>query len=86
MPDLKVFSQIPVFYRTLFSSKSVINDDFWVPMDNEAQSVKNAFQRHKNGFGGAVLITDKSRAAINENCKVLGIGVAVKVNGLLSRY
>jgi hypothetical protein len=30
-------------------------------------------------FGGGVLITDKSLAAINENCKVLGIGVAVKV-------
>ena len=27
-----------------------------------------------------VLIIDKSRAAINENCNVLGMGVAVKVN------
>src|SRR3970282_2431742 len=31
-------------------------------------------------LGGGVVITDKSLAAINENCKVLGIGVAVKVN------
>ena len=30
-------------------------------------------------FGGGVLITDKSRAAIKENCKVRGIGVAVRV-------
>lgn len=57
MPDPKVFSQIPVFYRTLFSSKSLINDDFWVSMDTEINKFKNAIQRHKNGFGGAVLIT-----------------------------
>jgi hypothetical protein len=31
-------------------------------------------------LGGGVVITDKSRAAISENCNVLGIGVAVKVN------
>jgi hypothetical protein len=31
-------------------------------------------------LGGGVVITDKSRAAISENCSVLGIGVAVKVN------
>jgi len=57
MPEQKVFSQIPVFYRTLFSSKSLINDDFWVPMEKETALMKSAIQRHKNGFGGAVLIT-----------------------------
>ena len=31
-------------------------------------------------FGGGVFITDKSLAAINENCSVLGIGVAVRVS------
>ena len=30
-------------------------------------------------FGGGVLITDKSLAPSNENCKVRGIGVADKV-------
>ena len=31
-------------------------------------------------FGGGVVITDKSRAAIKENCRVRGIGVAVSVS------
>jgi hypothetical protein len=31
-------------------------------------------------LGGGVVITDKSLAAISRNCKVLGIGVAVKVS------
>lgn len=57
MPKPKVFAQIPVFYRTLFNSKSLINDDFWVPMDEETAIIKTAIQRHKNGLGGAVLIT-----------------------------
>jgi len=57
MPEPKVFSQIPVFYRTLFSSKSLINDDLWVPMENETALIKSALQRHKSGLGGAVLIT-----------------------------
>lgn len=57
MPNPKVLYQIPVFYRTLFSSKSLINDDFWVSMNDETIKFKNAVQRHKNGFGGAVLIT-----------------------------
>ncbi len=57
MPDRKILSQIPVFYRTLFSSKSLINDDFWVAMDKEITEIKNAWSRHRNGYGGAVLIT-----------------------------
>jgi amino acid transporter len=57
MPNPKVFAQIPVFYRTLFNSKSLINDDFWVPMEEETAIIKTAIQRHKNGLGGAVLIT-----------------------------
>jgi len=57
MPEKKVLSQIPVFYRTLFSSRSLINDDFWVPMDKETTIIKNAIKRHKDGYGGAVMIT-----------------------------
>ncbi len=57
MPDKRTFLQIPVFYRNLFSSKSLINDDFWVPMEHETLLMKNAIKRHKEGIGGAILIT-----------------------------
>ena len=57
MPDKKILSQLPVFYRTLFSSKSLINDDFWISMEKEISEIKNAWHRHRNGYGGAVLIT-----------------------------
>ena len=57
MPNQKILAQIPVFYRTLFNSKSMINDDFWVSMETETNIIKSAVQRHKNGLGGAVLIT-----------------------------
>jgi hypothetical protein len=71
MPDQKVFPQIPVFYRTLFNSKSLINNDFWVPMEHETNLVKNAWQRHKNGLGGAVLITGvhgSGKTALSRYC------------------
>lgn len=57
MPDKKIMSQLPVFYQTLFSSKSLINDDFWISMEKEITEIKNAWHRHRNGYGGAVLIT-----------------------------
>ncbi|HPE76142.1 MAG TPA: hypothetical protein PLC80_08630, partial [Draconibacterium sp.] len=50
MPNQKVLSQIPVFYSTLFNSKSLINDDFWVSMKEETVMIKTAIQRHKNGL------------------------------------
>ena len=62
LPDKSLNSRIPVFYRTLFNSKSVIGDEFWVPRTAEVEALKNAFQRHKNGFGGAVLVTGEHGA------------------------
>ncbi len=57
MPEKKTLSQIPVFYRTLFTSKSLINESFWIPKEEETALIKSAFKRHKEGYGGAVLIT-----------------------------
>jgi len=57
MPNKNTLSQIPLFYRTLFSSKSLINDDFWIPMEEETSIIKTAIKRHKDGYGGAVMIT-----------------------------
>ncbi len=73
MPDNAVVSKIPVFYRTLFNSSALINEDFWVPMKQDTQSLKESIQRHKKGFGGAILIkgqhgsgkTALSRYALN---------------------
>jgi hypothetical protein len=56
-PDKRTLSQIPVFYRSLFSSKSLINKDFWVPMDKETEIIQSAVKRHNAGYGGAVVIT-----------------------------
>ncbi|MDD2346056.1 MAG: amino acid permease, partial [Bacteroidales bacterium] len=56
-PNPNMLSQIPVFYRTLFTSKSLINDDFWMPMEEDLKAIKKAIQWHKNGRGGAILIT-----------------------------
>lgn len=77
MPDKNILTQTPVFYRTLFNSSSMINEDFWVPMKEETQMIKDAIQRHKEGYGGAILIkgahgsgkTALSRYALNRYFK-----------------
>ena len=56
MPEKKILSQTPVFYRTLFNSSSTINDDFWIPMEEEMLMLKKAIKRHKEGLGGAIII------------------------------
>jgi len=56
MPEKSTFAQIPIFYLNLFKSKSFINDDFWVPREEESIKIKSARKRHKEGHGGAILI------------------------------
>ncbi|MBW6492571.1 MAG: amino acid permease [Lentimicrobium sp.] len=56
-PNKRILNQIPVFYRSLFSSKSMINKDLWVQMDEETEIIHKAVKRHNDGFGGAILIT-----------------------------
>ncbi|NJM15780.1 MAG: ATP-binding protein [Bacteroidales bacterium] len=55
-PDPKHYASVPVFYRSLMSSGSKINDEFWVTRYTETKLLKAALQRHKNGIGGAVVI------------------------------
>lgn len=56
-PNRKVMAKIPAFYRTLFSSKSLINEDFLVPMTDEMNIFQNAVKRHREGLGGALMVT-----------------------------
>lgn len=56
-PNRKTLSRIPAFYRTLFSSKSLINEDFLVPMNQEMTVFQNALKRHREGLGGAIMIS-----------------------------
>ena len=56
MPNDTVLAKAPIFYRTLFNSSSLINEDYWVPMLNETQLLKESIKRHKEGYGGAILI------------------------------
>nr|WP_321452950.1 amino acid permease [uncultured Carboxylicivirga sp.] len=57
LPDSKIYNSVPVFYRNLMSSGSKINDEFWVSRPNEMKTIKQALNRHRKGFGGAVFIT-----------------------------
>lgn len=57
LPEKKIQDHVPVYYRTLFSSRSKINDEFWIARHKEMEQIKWALQRHREGFGNAVAIT-----------------------------
>jgi hypothetical protein len=56
LPNQKAYDKVPAFYRKLMNSDANINDEFWVPRTIEIGQVKEGLQRHKRGFGGAILI------------------------------
>ncbi len=57
LPDTRVYSTVPVYYRNLMSSSSKITDEFWIPRTKEMETIKEALYRHKRGYGGAVIVT-----------------------------
>ncbi|MCW3788197.1 AAA family ATPase [Plebeiibacterium sediminum] len=57
VPDRKYYNSVPVFYRNLMSSSAKISDEFWIARDEEMKIIKDALNRHKKGYGGAVFVT-----------------------------
>ncbi len=55
-PKKSVFKKIPFYYRELFLSDHIIDNDFWVGRTNELEKADKTFQRYLAGFHGALLI------------------------------
>ena len=56
LPDRRIYQSVPVFYRSLMSSSSRINDEFWVARNTGMEAIKEALKRHNSGLGGAIVI------------------------------
>ncbi len=56
LPNQKAYDKVPAFYRKLMNSDANINEEFWVARDIEIGLINDGLQRHKRGFGGAILI------------------------------
>jgi len=51
------YEKLPAYYRGLFNTNSLINDDLWVERKKEQRLLMQAYERHMSGFGGAVFVT-----------------------------
>ena len=55
-PSPTVIKALPFYYHTLFSGKSDISDDFWIPRPQEMALADQAIERLRRGFAGGILL------------------------------
>lgn len=56
-PSEKVLSQVPFYYKQLFSAKQTFHREFWVTMNKEVKIADMAFEQYNRLHEGALLIT-----------------------------
>ncbi len=55
----KTVSELPFYYKHLFLDKDDFNNEFWRGRDKEIERAKNAYERFKDEFKGALLVMGK---------------------------
>ena len=55
-PSPTVIKALPFYYHTLFSGKSDISDDFWIPRPQEIGLAELAIERLRRGHAGGILL------------------------------
>ena len=55
-PSPTVIKALPFYYHTLFSGKSDISDDFWIPRPQEMALADQAIERLRRGYAGGILL------------------------------
>lgn len=59
-PNAQVMSQLPFYYKQLFSSNQILHKDFWVGRADEIASAQMAINRYHQGYKGALAIVGPS--------------------------
>lgn len=59
-PTEQVSKKLPFFYRQLFTSNQILHKDFWVGREKEIEQAKQAFERYKSGYKGALGVNGRS--------------------------
>ena len=60
-PNENVMSQLPFYYKQLFSSNNqILHKDFWVNRAEEIKSVQSSVNRYLSGYKGAIAVVGES--------------------------
>ncbi len=68
-PSPKVMNALPHYYRSLFSGRSNISDEFWVEMKSEETAFNKAIDRYEAGVKGAILVTGERNCGKTNLCQ-----------------
>lgn len=68
-PAPKVMNTLPHYYRSLFSGRSNISDEFWVEMKSEEAAFNKAIDRYEAGVKGAILVTGERNCGKTNLCQ-----------------
>jgi amino acid transporter len=68
-PSPSVMNSMPHYYKSLFSGRSNITDEFWVEMKREEAGFKKAIDRYNEGVKGAILVTGERNCGKTNLCQ-----------------
>jgi len=68
-PSPRVMNSMPHYYKSLFSGRSNITDEFWVEMKREEEAFNKAIYRYQNGINGAILVTGERNCGKTNLCQ-----------------
>ncbi len=68
-PSLKVMNSMPHYYKSLFSGRSNISEEFWVDMEREEEAFGKAIDRYRSGIPGGIIITGERNCGKTTMCQ-----------------
>jgi hypothetical protein len=72
-PSRDVLKALPQFYINLFSGRSSIGGDFWVPRQREEKAFEEAVRRYRSGSRGAILLLGERNSGKTALCRRVGV-------------
>lgn len=68
-PSVKVINNMPHYYKSLFSGRSNISEEFWVEMKREQSAFSKAIERYRTGIKGGIIITGERNCGKTTMCQ-----------------
>jgi AAA+ ATPase superfamily predicted ATPase len=72
-PTPEVLKSLPQFYINLFSGRSSVGGDFWVPRQREERAFEEAVRRYRDGSHGAILVIGDRNSGKTSLCRRFGL-------------
>jgi amino acid transporter len=81
-PAPAVLNRLPEYYRRMFLGKQPVGSDFWIKQPDEMHAAEKYFDRLKQGFRGALLVTGPPESGKSALCHTIArrFGESAKIH------